>query len=148
MRFQSWYRVFAALALLIGANSAFSQQPAAASRAPQGPRVVSPEILADKKVTFRLLAPKAGTVLLNGNWTNGLNIPLTKDEQGIWSVTVGPLGEQLNDARFVTASLDELCRASRTSVWGHRILGVGLAVYFSCGNASQRARSGSLSVTK
>ena len=37
------------------------QAPAAGQRAgaPQGPRVVSPEILPDKKVTFRLLAPKA-----------------------------------------------------------------------------------------
>jgi enterochelin esterase family protein len=57
--------------------------------------VVSPEILPDKKVTFRLLAPKAGTVVLNGNWDMGINIPMTKDDQGIWSVTVGPLGEQL-----------------------------------------------------
>ena len=63
--------------------------------APQGPRVVSPEILPDKKVTFRLLAPKAAAVVLNGNWENGTNIPMTKDDQGIWSVTVGPLGEQL-----------------------------------------------------
>ena len=63
--------------------------------APQGPRVVSPEILPDKKVTFRLLAPKAGTVVLNGNWDQGTNIAMTKDDQGIWSVTVGPLGEQL-----------------------------------------------------
>jgi enterochelin esterase family protein len=57
--------------------------------------VVSPEILPDKRVTFRLLAPKAGTVVLNGNWDMGINIPMTKDEGGIWSVTVGPLGEQL-----------------------------------------------------
>ncbi len=73
------------------------QAPAAGQRAgaPQGPRVVSPEILPDKRVTFRLLAPKAGTVVLNGNWDQGLNIPMTKDDQGIWSVTVGPLGEQL-----------------------------------------------------
>jgi enterochelin esterase family protein len=63
--------------------------------APQGPRVVSPEILPDKKVTFRLLAPKAGSVVLNGNWDQGTNIPMTKDDQGIWSVTLGPLGEQL-----------------------------------------------------
>jgi len=62
---------------------------------PQGPRVVSPEILSDKKVTFRLLAPKAGSVALNGNWDGGTNIQMTKDDQGIWSVTVGPLGEQL-----------------------------------------------------
>jgi enterochelin esterase family protein len=42
-----------------------------------------------------LLAPRAAEVLLNGNWDNGRNIPMTKDDQGIWSVTVGPLGEQL-----------------------------------------------------
>jgi len=78
---------------------AFSQQapaPAAPGRgAAQGPRVVSPEILPDKRVTFRLLAPKAGEVMLNGNWDNGRNIKMTKDDQGIWSVTVEPLGEQL-----------------------------------------------------
>jgi len=42
-----------------------------------------------------LLAPKAGEVLLNGNWDNGRNIKMTKDDQGIWSVTVDPLGDQL-----------------------------------------------------
>jgi hypothetical protein len=91
------------LAALLGAGAVHSQQPpapaqpamAAAGRGPAGPRVVSPEILPDKKVTFRLLAPKAGNVVLNGNWDMGINIPMTKDDQGIWSVTVGPLGEQL-----------------------------------------------------
>jgi len=77
--------------VLLSAMAAYSQL----GRGPQGPRVISPEILSDKKVTFRLLAPKAGTVVLNGNWDNGTNIPMTRDEQGIWSVTVGPLGEQL-----------------------------------------------------
>jgi len=74
-----------------------AQAPAAGQRAgaPQGPRVVSPEILPDKRVTFRLLAPKAGTVVLNGNWDQGTNIAMTKDDLGLWSVTVGPLGEQL-----------------------------------------------------
>lgn len=78
-------------ACLLPAVSAYAQ----AGRGPQGPRVVSPEILPDKRVTFRLLAPKADAVVLNGNWDNGTNIAMTKDEQGIWSVTVGPLGEQL-----------------------------------------------------
>jgi enterochelin esterase family protein len=84
-------------AVFAQAPAAPAQAPAAGQRAgtPQGPRVVSPEILPDKKVTFRLLAPKAGAVVLNGNWDKGLNIPMTKDDQGIWSVTVGPLGEQL-----------------------------------------------------
>jgi enterochelin esterase-like enzyme len=58
-----------------------------------GPR--SPEVLADKKVTFRLSAPKAATVTLNGAWDIDNQIPMTKDDQGVWSVTVDPLGEQL-----------------------------------------------------
>jgi enterochelin esterase family protein len=93
----------AAVVLALGvAGTAFAQAPAAPAPAagqrmggPQGPRVVSPEVLPDKKVTFRLLAPKAGTVVLNGNWDQGTNIAMTRDDQGIWSVTVGPLGEQL-----------------------------------------------------
>jgi len=89
----------AAVATGLVAAAAFSQQapPAGAPgrAAAQGPRVVSPEILPDKRVTFRLLAPKAGEVLLNGNWDNGRNIKMAKDDQGIWSVTVDPLGEQL-----------------------------------------------------
>jgi enterochelin esterase-like enzyme len=68
-----------------------------AGRGPQqqGPRVVSPEVFPDQTATFRLLAPKANTVVLNGAWDVGKEIPMTKDDQGIWSVTVGPLGEQL-----------------------------------------------------
>lgn len=58
-------------------------------------RGVAHEIHADRTVTFRLLAPKATTVVLNGNWDSGTNIAMAKDDQGIWSVTVGPLGEQL-----------------------------------------------------
>ncbi len=95
----------AAVVLTLGlSGSVFAQAPApapapaqapAAARTPQGPRVVSPETLPDKRVTFRLLAPKAGAVVLNGNWEQGTNIAMTKDDQGIWSVTVGPLGDQL-----------------------------------------------------
>jgi enterochelin esterase family protein len=72
-----------------------SQLPAPGARAPQGPRITSPEILSDKRVTFRLLAPKASNVVLNGNWDKGTNIPMAKDDAGIWSVTAGPLGKQL-----------------------------------------------------
>jgi enterochelin esterase-like enzyme len=91
----------AILAVATGAT-AFAQAPAqpqppsaAQAAAAQRPRIVSPEVLADKKVTFRLLAPKAGSVVLNGNWDMGTNIAMTRDDQGVWSVTVGPLGEQL-----------------------------------------------------
>jgi enterochelin esterase-like enzyme len=87
----------AVVVALLCAIAAFPQQaPApAAGRGAQGPRIVSPELLPDKRVAFRLLAPKAGEVLLNGNWDNGTNIKMTKDDAGVWSVTIGPLGEQL-----------------------------------------------------
>src|SRR5438128_1345958 len=82
-----------AITILISATPLLAQP--APGRGQQGPRVVSPEVAPDKKVTFRLLAPKAGTVVLYGSWDVGTNIPMTKDDQGVWSVTVGPLPEQL-----------------------------------------------------
>ena len=45
-------------------------QPAPAGprgRGPQGPQVVSPEVAADRHVTFRILAPKAEAVKLSGD---------------------------------------------------------------------------------
>jgi enterochelin esterase-like enzyme len=84
----------AATAFLLCAAAAFPQQPAG-GRGQAGPRIVSPEVFPDKTATFRLLAPKANVVVLNGSWNIGTNIPMTRDDQGVWSVTVGPLGEQL-----------------------------------------------------
>jgi enterochelin esterase family protein len=86
----------AIVAALLGSGALLAQQAAQApGRGQQGPRIVSPEVHPDKTVTFRLLAPKAGSVVLQGAWDIGTDIPLTKDDQGVWSVTVGPLGEQL-----------------------------------------------------
>jgi enterochelin esterase family protein len=56
---------------------------------------VSPQLNADRTVTFRLFAPKASEVLLMGS-PGILEVikkpaPLSKDDKGVWSVTVGPL---------------------------------------------------------
>jgi enterochelin esterase-like enzyme len=61
---------------------------------PQRPRtpndtLVSPEVLDDHRLTFRLYAPKATEVIVRGDF--GPEAKLTKDDQGVWSVTVGPL---------------------------------------------------------
>jgi len=56
--------------------------------------LVSPEVLPDNRVTFRIYAPKATEVVLDGDWMlqgRGTGGPLQKDNQGIWSITVGPL---------------------------------------------------------
>lgn len=58
-------------------------------------RVKSPEISADHHVTFRLFAPNAATVTLNGSWLGATNLPMTKDETGIWSMTTGPMTPQM-----------------------------------------------------
>ena len=53
--------------------------------------VLSPEVSADRKVTFRLPAPNAKDVTVNGDFTHKA-VPMVKDDAtGVWSVTVGPL---------------------------------------------------------
>jgi enterochelin esterase-like enzyme len=59
-------------------------------RAGFGPAVISPEVHADRTVTFRLRAPGAKEVTVSGEWGGGAK-PLVRDEQGTWSVTIGPL---------------------------------------------------------
>src|SRR5439155_14069802 len=51
--------------------------------------VVSPEVHADKTVTFRLRAADAKEVKVGGEWPGGTK-SLTNTE-GVWSVTIGPL---------------------------------------------------------
>lgn len=58
---------------------------------PRGPFVISPQVHADKKVTFRYLAPSAKEVKLGGSQFGAAQLPMTKDSIGIWSITVGPI---------------------------------------------------------
>jgi len=54
----------------------------------------SPEVLSDRRVTFRIFAPKANGVTVSGDWIaqgRGAGGPLSKDDSGVWSITVGPL---------------------------------------------------------
>ena len=87
------FRVCLTAAALIFAPASYSQQ--AAGRGAATPRIVSPEIHPDRTVTFRLAAPKANLVTLNGSWQGARDIPMTKDDSGVWSATIGPLGAQL-----------------------------------------------------
>jgi enterochelin esterase-like enzyme len=50
-----------------------------------------PEVLPDRRITFRIAAPKASEVTLTGDWLGSTPPPkLTKDDRGVWSVTLGP----------------------------------------------------------
>ena len=51
----------------------------------------SPEVSADHRVTFRIFAPKASEVTLTGDWLGAAPPPkLSRDERGVWSITLGP----------------------------------------------------------
>lgn len=58
------------------------------------PPVRSPEVHADGRVTFRLAAPAATDVRLTADFLAAPQA-LTRDEKGLWSVTVGPLAPEI-----------------------------------------------------
>jgi enterochelin esterase family protein len=98
------------LCALVGIGSIWAQSGGGG----RGPQVVSPEVLADHRVTFRILAPNAQAVTLNAGdiqasaWASAAanapapanpggggrgGRPLTKGESGIWELTTSdPVG--------------------------------------------------------
>jgi enterochelin esterase-like enzyme len=70
------------------------------SQPPRGPFVISPRVHADKKVTFSYLAPFAKQVLLGGSQFGAVQVPMTKDSVGIWSITVGPIAPDIYPYSF------------------------------------------------
>jgi len=76
---------FAVCASLVLAGAALAQPPAPAAAPPpaaarpQTPTVISPEVQADRKVTFRIYAPQAEAVRLAGSDIpgNGPGAPMT-----------------------------------------------------------------------
>ena len=81
--------------------------------------IKSPEVLSDGKVIFRVLAPKASEVLLSGDWM-GPQPPVTmnRSQEGVWSVTAGPLEPNFYSYGFVIDGLraaDPACRCTFAS---------------------------------
>jgi enterochelin esterase family protein len=91
--------------LTIAAVGAEAGQPPAAPQAPGrgggrgGPQIVSPEVGADRTVTFRFRAPNAREVTLIGE-LDGKPHPMTKGDAGIWTVTIGPLAPDVYNYQF------------------------------------------------
>jgi enterochelin esterase family protein len=57
------------------------------------PAVASPEVAADRRITFRILAPAAQAVRLAAGDIPGVGqtTQLAKGENGVWEVTIGPV---------------------------------------------------------
>ncbi len=64
----------------------------------RGPVVSSPVVESDNKVTFRIFAPKADSVTVRGDFGDAAQ--MTKDEQGIWSVTTGSIQPEMYGYSF------------------------------------------------
>jgi enterochelin esterase-like enzyme len=92
---------FAVLACSVASGIAHAQGTAAQPAPPSPPpamqlamRVVSPEVSPDHRIVFRILAPQAKTVGLRASDIQGLpreGPAFSKDEDGVWSATVGPI---------------------------------------------------------
>jgi enterochelin esterase-like enzyme len=73
------------------------------ARAAQAPPLVSPELLPDGSVTFRLKAPKATEVKVTGQF--GPDAAMTKDNQGVWSVTMPAVPAGVHEYHFTVDGL-------------------------------------------
>lgn len=65
-------------------------------------RIVSPEILPDNKVTFRIYSKDATKITVSGEWQAGYNASeaLVKNDTGLFTLTVGPLKPELYGYTF------------------------------------------------
>lgn len=83
---------YTALAV-ITATAALSAQPQ------QRPNFRSPEVGADRTITLRYYAPNAKAVTAQGE-LDGKPHPLTRGDNGVWSVTIGPLAPDIYTYAF------------------------------------------------
>lgn len=96
---------FQRVALIVGTVALFvpaawaQNPPAPPAPPPRPPKVVSPEVSHDGNVTFRLRMPNAHevSVALAGSKP----VAMTKDDDGEWSATLGPLAPDIYNYNFV-----------------------------------------------
>jgi enterochelin esterase-like enzyme len=96
----------ALLWLAISVNGQNPTKPAAAAPAPPAfrmpARVVSPEILTDNSVIFRVYSKDAQKVTVSGEWQAGFGASdaLVRNDTGMFSLKVGPLAPELYGYTF------------------------------------------------
>ncbi len=85
--------IFSLLPIALAQQSGAPAAPPAGGRGAQSPAVVSPEVLADRRVIFRIYAPQAQNVRLTGTDIPGnlQGAAMTRGENGVWEVTLGPI---------------------------------------------------------
>jgi enterochelin esterase-like enzyme len=86
---------FLSIAAVSAAAFVLAQPPLRVAGQARQQAIVSPEVQADCKITFRLAAPEASDVQLSvGEW-KPKTYPLAKGQDGVWSVTIGPVEPEI-----------------------------------------------------
>jgi enterochelin esterase family protein len=111
--------VWAAIVLLVAAGPAAAQVPM--------PAYVSPEVGADGRVTFRLMAPSAREVTVSGE-LGGKSYGLSKDANGLWSVTTDPLPPDIYTYTFNVDGIAALDPVNANTKYGYSIFGAASIV--------------------
>ncbi len=86
-----------AFAAMFAVSLANAQQPSLHANQPMVAPLVSPDILADQRITFRISAPTAAEVRLR---FADVSYPMVKGENGVWTYTVGPVIPELYEYSF------------------------------------------------
>ena len=94
------------------------QAGAGGGRGRGGPAVVSPEVGADRTITFRYSAPNAQAVTVSGE-LDGKPHPMTKGENGIWTVSVGPLVPDIYTYSFNVDGVTSLDPRNANTKYGY-----------------------------
>ena len=103
--------------LLAGALCAFAVTAPAAFAQPGAP-FTSPEVSADGRLTLRYLAPNAKSVTADGE-LDGKPHPLTRGDNGVWSVTIGPLAPDIYTYAFNVDGVTALDPLNTNTKYGY-----------------------------
>ena len=95
---RTWTSALVVATLVLASwTPALAQPPATPAQSgrggPQAPQFVSPEVSAERRIAFRIHAPQADAIRLTASDIPGVGqaTQLTKDEGGVWEVSVGPV---------------------------------------------------------
>ncbi len=83
----------------VGPGGASGRGRGAGGGGGRGPAIVSPQVNPDHTITVRFRAPNAKDVQVIGE-IDGKNHPMTKDDAGVWSATIGPLAPDVYNYQF------------------------------------------------
>jgi enterochelin esterase family protein len=102
MKHKNILRLISLVTILVISTLSLTKISAQEIQAQRGVQVVSPEIAGNNMVTFNLYSANAQSVVLNGSWmVQGDNGNMTKNPQGVWSITIGPLLSDMYHYNFI-----------------------------------------------